>query len=275
MFKTTINRAAKAVEEAEAIIITSGAGMGVDSGLPDYRGHLGFWRAYPVYEKLGLCFENCSNPYYFQEDPQFAWGYYGHCVNLYRDTVPHDGFHILQKWIKAKNAPYFIVTSNVDAQFQKAGFPEDKIYEVHGSLHWLQCQTLCNVGIWKNTHHFDVDVSTMRAEGALPVCPGCGKVSRPNALMFGDWLWLSHKAEVQKRELDQFIVANAEKKVVVIEMGAGLGIPTIRARTERFGREFKNTTIIRINPREPKIENGIAMKCGALEGMQIIDAMLK
>ena len=275
MFKTTINRAAKAVEEAEAIIIISGAGMGVDSGLPDYRGHLGFWRAYPVYEKLGLCFENCSNPYYFQEDPQFAWGFYGHRVNLYRDTVPHDGFHILQKWIKAKNGPYFIVTSNVDAQFQKAGFSEDKIYEVHGSLHWLQCQTLCNVGIWKNMHHFDVDLSSMRAEGALPVCPGCGKVSRPNALMFGDWLWLSHKAEVQKRELDQFIVANAEKKVVVIEMGAGLGIPTIRARTERFGREFKNTTIIRINPREPKIENGIAMKCGALEGMQIIDAMLK
>jgi NAD-dependent SIR2 family protein deacetylase len=47
-----VEKAAKAIKSAEALVIGAGAGMGVDSGLPDFRGDQGFWRAYPPYEKL-------------------------------------------------------------------------------------------------------------------------------------------------------------------------------------------------------------------------------
>src|SRR5262249_60236034 len=72
-----IQRAAEVVRRADALLIGAGAGMGVDSGLPDFRGAHGFWRAYPPYQKLGLNFVELANPCWFRDDPELAWGFYG------------------------------------------------------------------------------------------------------------------------------------------------------------------------------------------------------
>src|ERR1700744_4508975 len=90
-----IARAAGWIRNADALLITAGAGMGVDSGLPDFRGNEGLWRAYPAIARLGLRFEQLANPSWFNRDPHLAWGFYGHRLNLYRATIPHDGFSIL------------------------------------------------------------------------------------------------------------------------------------------------------------------------------------
>jgi NAD-dependent SIR2 family protein deacetylase len=90
-----LRRAAGAVAAADALLFGAGAGMGVDSGLPDFRGDKGFWRAYPPYEKLGLSFAALASPRWFRSDPELAWGFYGHRLNIYRATLPHDGFGIL------------------------------------------------------------------------------------------------------------------------------------------------------------------------------------
>ena len=79
-----LQQAARAIAEADALYITSGAGMGVDSGLPDFRGTEGFWRAYPAIGRLKIRFEEMANPSWFQRDPGLAWGFYGHRLNLYR-----------------------------------------------------------------------------------------------------------------------------------------------------------------------------------------------
>src|SRR5579871_3047174 len=92
-----LRQAAEAVAAAEALLIGAGAGMGVDSGLPDFRGDQGFWRAYPPYAKLRLSFMDLASPEWFARDPQLAWGFYGHRLNLYRATQPHAGFQILLK----------------------------------------------------------------------------------------------------------------------------------------------------------------------------------
>src|ERR1700730_4140005 len=91
-----LRAAADAVRGADALIIGAGAGMGVDSGMPDFRGPEGFWRAYPPYARLGLRFEQLASPAHFVSDPKLGWGFYGHRTNLYRQTVPHDGFAILK-----------------------------------------------------------------------------------------------------------------------------------------------------------------------------------
>src|SRR5947209_3431050 len=91
-----VQRAARAVASADALLIAAGAGMSVDSGLPDFRGVQGFWRAYPPYEQLGLGFSSLANPRWFTADPALAWGFYGHRLNLYRAARPHDGFRVLQ-----------------------------------------------------------------------------------------------------------------------------------------------------------------------------------
>jgi NAD-dependent SIR2 family protein deacetylase len=269
-----LERSAHVVREAEVFIITAGAGMGVDSGLPDFRGDHGFWQAYPPYARLGVSFIDCANPQHFQRDPSFGWGFYGHRTNLYRDTIPHQGFHIIRGWIERKNAEYFVVTSNVDGQFQKAGYADDRMLEVHGSIHWLQCTTPCNHEIWPNDEVIPVDETTMRARH-IPKCPECGEVSRPNILMFGDWSWLPDRTRIQEHTFDRFIEEHAGKRIAVIEMGAGSAIPTIRATSERIGWNLEHATVIRINPREPDIKAPhISMLCGALEGLQRIDALL-
>ena len=73
-----LDRAAEVIAEAEALLITAGAGIGVDSGLPDFRGQHGFWNAYPPYRKLGLDFVDLANPAWFEDDPTLAWGFYDH-----------------------------------------------------------------------------------------------------------------------------------------------------------------------------------------------------
>ena len=82
--QAAITRAADAIRRADALLVAAGAGMGVDSGLPDFRGPEGFWRAYPPYRALGLRFEQMASPHTFARDAHLAWGFYGHRLNLYR-----------------------------------------------------------------------------------------------------------------------------------------------------------------------------------------------
>lgn len=265
--------AADIIRNTRALVLTAGAGMGVDSGLPDFRGNQGFWNAYPMYERLGLSFIQAANPQHFEDDPHFGWGFYGHRTNLYRKTIPHSGFGILQQWIKEFELDYFVVTSNVDGQFQKAGFSEDQVLEVHGSIHHLQCTIPCNRNIWPNQAEYKIDESTMRAED-IPRCPQCNRVARPNILMFGDYSWLSERTAIQEEKFDNFLQLNRDNPLVVIEMGAGSAIPTIRHLSEQLGQR-KQATVIRINPREPHIRTPhFAFAGSAVEVLsQIQDAL--
>ena len=138
-----------------------------------------------------------ANPSWFRKDPELAWGFYGHRLNLYRNTIPHEGFNLLLNWSKEKSFGHFVFTSNVDGQvrvtlnyffidfyqFQKAGFDEDKIFEVHGSIHHIQCSEpvscihINDVGVVpaKNVN-VKVFSETFKADpDTIPLCPS-GKV---------------------------------------------------------------------------------------------------
>ena len=194
-----IEDAAQAILQADALYLGSGAGMGVDSGLPDFRSTEGFWKAYPPVAKLKLRFEEMANPRWFAEDPEFAWGFYGHRLNLYRETIPHEGFGILRKWGDAMRGGAFVYTSNVDGHFQRAGFDKHQVLECHGSLNHLQCLKGCGQEIWSAEHCMvEVDEDTLRAAHPLPSCPTCEELARPNVLMFGDWGWDSSRTRGQQ-----------------------------------------------------------------------------
>ncbi len=266
-------RGAEAVRRAGALVITAGAGMGVDSGLPDFRGDRGFWNAYPPYERLGISFVDAANPVHFEADPAFGWGFYGHRTNLYRTTTPHPGFEILLRWVERFRLPCFVVTSNVDGQFQKAGFTEARIVEVHGSIHHLQCCTPCNAEIWENREEIEVELATMRAL-QIPRCVRCGGVARPNILMFGDYAWLPERTHAQRRHFEEFVREHRRQRLVVVEMGAGTAIPTIRSTSEQMGHG-EGAVVIRINPRESQIDPPhLSLPVGALEGLAGIDQAL-
>ena len=269
--------AARAVREAEALLITAGAGMGVDSGLPDFRGTEGFWKAYPPFGKLGLRFEQLANPGWFDRDPALAWGFYGHRLNLYRATTPHAGFEVLRRWAGAKRAGHFVFTSNVDGQFQRAGFAPDRVVECHGSIHHLQCTRPCDEGVWEaDCVAVAVDEGTMRASGEPPRCPACGGVARPNVLMFGDGRWVEQRTAAQGAAYDRWLNAVSGARLAVVECGAGTAVPTVRLESERVARR-PGATHVRINLREPRTPPGgghVGLAAGAAAALRAIDQRL-
>lgn len=266
-----IERAAQAILQADAILIGAGAGMGVDSGLPDFRGNEGFWQAYPKFKHLGLSFIDLANPRWFKDNPAQAWGFYGHRYNLYRQTQAHQGFQILLNWIKNKPFGGFVFTSNVDGHFQQAGFQDAQVLECHGSIHHLQCRIPCHHKIWPNTAtHIQLDEKELLAEPPYPSCPKCQGIARPNILMFGDGNWLSERTDQQAQQFHNWL-SQPIQNLVVIELGAGTAVPTVRYTCEQVGGQ-----LIRINPRESHGPNGcISIDMGGLDALRVIDQYLK
>ncbi|AOI77967.1 SIR2 family NAD-dependent protein deacylase [Burkholderia sp. NRF60-BP8] len=259
--------AVDALARADALLVTAGAGIGVDSGLPDFRGTDGFWRAYPALRHERFEFHEIASPHAFRARAPLAWGFYGHRLALYRATVPHAGFAILRRWIDAMPNGGFVLTSNVDGQFQKAGFDPARIVEIHGSIHAMQCLRPCTDETWDAAPFVpEVDETTCRLVGDLPRCPHCGGLARPNILMFGDTGWLGARYDAQARALEEWIARAG--RVAVVEIGAGTAIPTVRLSSERFGAD-----VIRINAREAHARRPdvIGLKGGALATLNALE----
>ncbi len=228
-------RCAALLQEADGLLITAGAGMSVDSGLPDFRGAEGFWSAYPALGKAGMRFQEIASPANFVTSPALAWGFYGHRLSLYRHTIPHEGFGILREIAANMAQGAFVSTSNVDGQFQKAGFADDRICEVHGSIHFLQCQSGCLGDVWPATDFTpEVDEARCLLTTPLPRCPHCNEIARPNILMFDDWAWKADRTNAQRARRDAW--TSSTRKIVIIEIGAGIHVPTVRRFSETLAR---------------------------------------
>lgn len=243
--------------------------MGVDSGLPDFRGNEGFWNAYPPLRQLNISFVEMAQPDWFIQDPELAWGFYGHRLHLYRATIPHEGFHILRQLAERKAHGGFVLTSNVDGQFQKAGFSGERIMECHGSIHHLQCSVPCCSSIWSAEDlEIEVDPTTFRAQRPLPACIHCGAIARPNILMFGDGDWLPDRTDEQDSRMSEWLSGITGRSLVVVECGAGTAIPTVRRVTEGLIHRF-GARAIRINLRDPQGPKGmVSLPMGALEALK-------
>lgn len=266
-----VDKACRLIAAADGLLITAGAGLGVDSGLPDFRGREGFWRAYPALAAARIDFEEAACPDTFRRDPELAWGFYGHRLALYRRTVPHAGFGILQRIAERLPHGAFAFTSNVDGQFAKAGFEIRQICEIHGSIHHLQCLEPCCERIWPaDAVQPAVDEAACRWRSGLPHCPRCGGLARPNILMFGDWGWLPERTRRQQAALDAW--RREVENLLVIELGAGTHVPTVRWFGESLG-----VPLIRINPTESEVGSALAVgiAAGALAALHEIGAELE
>jgi NAD-dependent SIR2 family protein deacetylase len=263
-------RAVDWLNQADGLLITAGAGMGIDSGLPDFRGPGGFWSVYPALGRARIAFESIANPAAFARDPQLVWGFYGHRLALYRHTEPHAGFALLREIAARLAHGARVFTSNVDGQFQKAGFAAGEVCEVHGSIHHLQCSGNCRQAIWPaDDFHPVVDAEACRLRNEPPSCPHCGALARPNILMFGDWQWNERRSLLQQQGLERWL-AEVER-LVCIEIGAGSNIPTVRQFSEQCGGR-----LIRINPGEPQVPaGGTGLALGGLAGISALHAAMK
>jgi len=262
-----IYSASKMILEADGILITAGAGIGVDSGIPDFRGCDG--NINPSKEMIE--YQRNSQPKRFLDQPLLAWGQHGHSLNLFRNAIPHDGFRVLKKLSEKITNGAFVVTSNVDGQFQKAGFEEDRIYEIHGTMHRLQCIEPSH-GTW-SAESFSPEVNAENGSlvSDIPRCPQCDGIARPNVLLFNDVGFNRKIAQEQQSRFDGWL--ENVNRLVTIEIGAGIHVTTIRDIGERL-----DGMIIRINPQRyiqhyhllP--EKGVHIEMGALKSLVLLDS---
>lgn len=251
-----LKRSADLIEQADGLLLTAGAGLGVDSGLPDFRGSKGFWRAYPALGRARLHFQDIACPDAFRERPRLAWGFYGHRLKLYRQTDPGPTFRILGEIARRIPDGAFVFTSNVDGQFQRAGFAQGQVVECHGSIHRMQCLDGCRGDVWSADSWVpEVDEGACMLLNDVPMCPHCGGVARPNILMFGDSAWIDYRMRTPLARLHRW--RSKVERLLVLEIGAGTAIPSVRL----FG-ESQDGPIIRINPDEAKTQadRGISLK---------------
>jgi len=238
----------KEIVNAEVVLVLAGAGMSVDSNLPTYRGKEGFWNAYPLYKDLQKNYACMMSSNGLVKDAHFAWGFFAHQYELYKNAVPHKGYINLLKLCKSKK-DYFVVTTNVDGLFLKAGFPKDHLHEAHGTIHKLQCNIPCRRIAWEIDELIvEVDYATMNALDPLPLCPCCGAVSRPNIFMFGDtdesYVW--EEAQISATKFREWRDRNKDKKVLILEIG--VGADGLKRHAKKYLGEFSDVTLVRINP---------------------------
>jgi NAD-dependent SIR2 family protein deacetylase len=260
--QSLIDKAAELVLSCKAILFTSGAGMGVSSGLGTFRGiAAGVWP--PLLKHPELDFTDMSNPQWF-EKPQgnsdkhdtanFGYAFWSYRYNAYTSSAPHHGYEIAKRWSKFNNVKYsFSFTSNIDGHWIKSGWNESSVIECHGSVHYMQCIDNCSQQIWDTNDalKLNVDPQTDCAIDNLPQCPHCKKLARPNVLMFGDWGFLGNRLNQQTSHYEQFKsnIAREKTKLLIIELGAGTAVPTVRNESEiTFSDPQWTADLIRINP---------------------------
>lgn len=196
--------AAKRIKSCDALLITTGAGMGIDSGLPDFRGKEGLWKAYPFFKDTGMSFTDAASHQFFEDDPHKFWFFYGHRYNTYKETTSHEGYTILKEIAETHfNSNYFCMTSNVDGHFLKSGFAPEKIYEVHGSLMHFQCYDCFSIQPREETS-IPLDLTSHTCP-TIPTCYLCGENVRPNVLFFGDYYWISTRSDEQSQLMDAWM----------------------------------------------------------------------
>ena len=91
---TAIKRAAHLIDSADILLLHTGAGWSADSGLPVYRDVANL----PAMQQRNLTYRDICDPHWLDTNPQLFIGFWGHCFNQYRDTLPHGGYDILRRW---------------------------------------------------------------------------------------------------------------------------------------------------------------------------------
>lgn len=114
----------------------------------------------PTYKTMNLDYADLCDPSLLigKESQQIFYGFWGTCYNDYKQTQPHKGYHQLFNILEKLNKKYFVYTSNVDGFFKRV-FPEDNVFEIHGTLMEWQCSKLCSDFVYCFDEDFRFDIS--------------------------------------------------------------------------------------------------------------------
>lgn len=163
-----------AVRQAQSLVVLTGAGVSAESGVPIFRdAQTGLWAKYSPTE--------LASPGAFQSQPATVLRWYQWRMELIRQASPNPGHCALaelEQLFSQKNKAYLLITQNVDILHRAAG--SQQLIELHGNIFQLRCQ--------RCRRPAELDLLQVDLEEALPCCPACGSLLRPDVVWFGESL---------------------------------------------------------------------------------------
>jgi NAD-dependent deacetylase len=163
----SVERLAELLKTRRPCVVLTGAGISTESGIPDFRSPSGIWAQYDPMEYATIDA--------YLEDPVKVWDFYGKRLAMLDEAQPNDGHRALAElenrgWVQA------VVTQNIDRLHERAG--SRALVEVHGSIRTSSCLACGTV----------VPFADVVRLLPVPACPACGRILKPDVVMFGELL---------------------------------------------------------------------------------------
>lgn len=255
-----IKQAAEMIKEAEYCLIGAGAGLSAAAGA-QYGGKFfedNFGDFQKKYGKGSYMQDMYSAGFYPYPDEEAYWGYWSKQAMKAGIEDDHTKLHkVILDMLDGKQS--FVLSTNADGQFTKAGLSNDKIFCTQGDYFHIQCARGCHqktydaVALFRQMDQARKDC--MIPSDMVPKCPVCGGRMNMNLrcdqYFVEDEAW--HQAENRFSDFLQSMTEAAKdgRKVVLLELGVGFNTPTIiRFPFEKLMREYDNINMIRLNLNE-------------------------
>ena len=226
-YSAEIDRLKKEIETADAIVIGAGAGLSTAAGFT-YSGERLQKYFGDFVEKYGFR-DMYSGGFYPFETPEELWAYWSRyiCINRYMN-VDNGTYRRLFELMKDKD--YFVLTTNVDHQFQKAGFDKSRMFYTQGDYGLWQCSEPCHDQTYDNEETvramFEQQKDMRVPSELVPKCPVCGKPMsmnlRADDTFVEDEGW--HRASLN---YEYFLGEHDGQHIPFLELGVGMNTPGI------------------------------------------------
>ena len=226
-YSAEIDRLKKEIQNADVIVIGAGAGLSTAAGFT-YSGER-FERFFSDFEAKYGFHDMYSGGFYPFETPEEMWAYWSRFIycNRYMD-IDNGTYKRLFELVKDND--YFVITTNVDHQFQKAGFDKTRLFYTQGDYGLFQCSEPCHAQTYDNETQvkdmieFQEDMKIPTE--LIPKCPKCGKPMtmnlRSDDKFVEDEGW--HRAA---ERYEDFLQAHEGQHILFLELGVGYNTPVI------------------------------------------------
>ena len=215
------------LSEADTVVIGAGAGLSISAGFV-YTGER-FEKYFSDFaQKYGIQ-DMYSGGFYPFATPEEHWAYWSRYIyiNRYMDA-PKPVYDDLLKLVQDKD--YFVITTNVDHCFQKAGFDKKRLFYTQGDYGLFQCSEPCcqetfdNEGVIREMVRRQEDMKVPTE--LLPVCPHCGKPLTMN--LRSDNKFVEDEGwHAAAERYENFLRIRSDGKILFLELGVGYNTPVI------------------------------------------------
>lgn len=216
-----------ALDEADALVIGAGAGLSTSAGFT-YDGER-FRKYFADFEAKYGFHDMYSGGFYPYATPEEHWAYWSRYILINRYTdAPKPVYENLLRLVRDKD--YFVITTNVDHCFQKAGFDKKRLFYTQGDYGLFQCSEPCCRETWDNEaviRQMVAEQKDMKIPSALvPRCPHCGKPLTMNLRADGSFVEDEGWHAAAERYAN-FLRTREGQKILFLELGVGYNTPVI------------------------------------------------